>query len=116
MLELITAKCPIDEEGDSTVLKYKIMTAIDHYDQEYFGLRDMIDPRIVNQARNIGLRKFVQLALACVAKLSSDRPSMREVMKEIEIILQNDESATTTGGCDSDDSSNATISHSIEIA
>jgi hypothetical protein len=31
---------------------------IDQYDEEYYGLREMVDPKIVNQPRNIGLRKF----------------------------------------------------------
>ena len=67
----------------------EVKIAIDQHDQEYFGLRDVIDPRIINQARNIGLRNFVQLALACMSELPSERPFMYEVMKQIEAILQN---------------------------
>ncbi|KAJ3687220.1 hypothetical protein LUZ61_016384 [Rhynchospora tenuis] len=63
MLELITAKLPIEK---GTYMVREVKTAIDQYDQEYYGLRDIMDPKIVNQAKNISLRKFVQLALECL--------------------------------------------------
>ncbi|KAJ3704849.1 hypothetical protein LUZ61_008554 [Rhynchospora tenuis] len=87
MLEVITAKRPA---GLANVVK----EAIDENDQEYYGLRDIIDPTIVNQVRNVGLRKFVQLALKCLQDSASDRPSMSQIMREIDIILQNDETTT----------------------
>ncbi|KAJ4795968.1 Leucine-rich repeat protein kinase family protein [Rhynchospora pubera] len=104
MLELITARLPIEK---GTYIVREIKTAIDQYDQEYYGLRDMMDPKILNQAKNIGLRKFVQLAVDCVQDSASNRPSMNEVVKEIEIILQNDDSTRTTSANYSNDFGNA---------
>ncbi|KAJ4819786.1 Leucine-rich repeat protein kinase family protein [Rhynchospora pubera] len=104
MLELITARLPIEK---GTYIVREIKTAIDQYDQEYYGLRDMMDPKILNQAKNIGLRKFVQLAVDCVQDSASNRPSMNEVVKEIEIILQNDDSTRITSANYSNDFGNA---------
>ncbi|KAJ3669117.1 hypothetical protein LUZ60_011067 [Juncus effusus] len=87
LMELITARLPI-EKGKYIVREIK--AAIDQYDQEYYGLKNIMDPKILNQAKSVALRKFVQLALDCVQDAASDRPSMNEVVKEIEIILQNE--------------------------
>ncbi|KAJ1691854.1 hypothetical protein LUZ63_016009 [Rhynchospora breviuscula] len=109
MLELITAKLPIEK---GTYIVREVKTAIDQYDQEYYGLREIMDPKIVNQAKNIGLRKFVQLALECVEDSGSNRPSMNKVVKEIEMILPNDDSTTTTTMYYWDDFGNTTNFHS----
>ena len=105
MLELVTARLPIE---NGTYIVREVKAVIDQYDQEYYGLREKMDPKIVNQAKNVGLRKFVQLALECVNDSAVDRPSMNEVVKEIEIILQNDVSTRTKNVDYSDDSTNAT--------
>jgi Protein tyrosine and serine/threonine kinase len=88
MLELITGRRAY-ERGKCTYLVEEVKTAINQCDQEYNGLRDMIDPKIVKQVTIIGFRRFVQWALACLEESASDRPFMYQVMKEIEIILQN---------------------------
>lgn len=62
LLELITAKQPI-EKGRYIVRE--IRTAIDQYDQEYYGLKGLIDPTIRDSAKLIGFRRFVQLAMEC---------------------------------------------------
>ncbi|KAJ1700468.1 hypothetical protein LUZ63_000247 [Rhynchospora breviuscula] len=95
MLELITARLPFQlpyQAGTDgcTYLFEEVKRAIDEHDQKYYGLRDIIDPKIANQVTNAGLRKFVQLALQCLKDSGSDRPSMYEIMKEIDIILQYD--------------------------
>ncbi|KAJ4813595.1 protein kinase family protein [Rhynchospora pubera] len=93
MLELLTARGPIifipGQDGGNYLIE-EVNRAIDENDQEFYGLRDIIDPKIVNQVTNVGLRKFVQLALECLKPSGSDRPSMYEIMKEIDIILQLD--------------------------
>ncbi|XP_078152643.1 leucine-rich repeat receptor protein kinase HPCA1-like [Carex rostrata] len=104
MLELATARLPIEK---GTYIVSEVKKVIDQYDQEYYGLREKMDPKIVNQAKNVGLRKFVQLALECVHDSAVHRPSMNEVVKEIEIILENDVSTRTTNLYYSDDSTNA---------
>ncbi|KAJ3691401.1 hypothetical protein LUZ61_020565 [Rhynchospora tenuis] len=91
MLELLTARPPFEAGNDGyTFLFEEVKRVIDENNQEYYGLRDIIDPKIVNQVTNIGLTKFVQLTLQCLKESGSDRPSMYEIMKEIDIILQHD--------------------------
>ncbi|KAF8775509.1 hypothetical protein HU200_004937 [Digitaria exilis] len=87
LLELITAKQPI-EKGRYIVRE--IRTAIDQYDQEYYGLKGLIDPKIRDSAKLIGFRRFVQLAMECVEESAVDRPTMNDVVKELEVIIQNE--------------------------
>ncbi|KAM3352108.1 hypothetical protein ACQJBY_023784 [Aegilops geniculata] len=87
MLELLTSRQPI-EKGKYIVRE--IRTAIDQYDQEYYGLKSLIDPAIRDSAKLVGFRRFVQLAMECVEESAADRPSMNDVVKELETILQNE--------------------------
>ncbi|XP_062224553.1 leucine-rich repeat receptor protein kinase HPCA1-like [Phragmites australis] len=87
MLELITARQPI-EKGRYIVRE--IRTAIDQYDQEYYGLKALTDPAIRDSAKLVGFRRFVQLALECVEESAVDRPTMNDVVRELEIIIQNE--------------------------
>ncbi|XP_066380759.1 leucine-rich repeat receptor protein kinase HPCA1-like [Miscanthus floridulus] len=87
LLELITASQPI-EKGRYIVRE--IRTAIDQYDQEYYGLKGLIDPKIRDSAKLIGFRRFIQLAMECVEESAVDRPTMNDVVKELEIIIQNE--------------------------
>ncbi|ONM36907.1 Leucine-rich repeat protein kinase family protein [Zea mays] len=87
LLELVTASQPI-EKGRYIVRE--IRTAIDQYDQEYYGLKGLIDPKIRDSAKLIGFRRFIQLAMECVEESAVDRPTMNDVVKELEIIIQNE--------------------------
>uniref|UniRef100_A0ACD5VU15 Uncharacterized protein n=1 Tax=Avena sativa TaxID=4498 RepID=A0ACD5VU15_AVESA len=87
MLELITSRQPI-EKGKYIVRE--IRTAVDQYDQEYYGLKSLIDPAIRDSAKLVGFRRFVQLAMECVEESGVDRPTMNDVVKELEIIIQNE--------------------------
>ncbi|XP_044977449.1 leucine-rich repeat receptor protein kinase HPCA1-like [Hordeum vulgare subsp. vulgare] len=87
MLELLTSRQPI-EKGKYIVRE--IRTAIDQYDQEYYGLKSLIDPVIRDSAKLVGFRRFVQLAMECVEESAADRPTMNDVVKELETILQNE--------------------------
>ena len=86
MLELITAKQPI-EKGKYVVRE--VRTMMDKNDEEHYGLKEIMDPTIRNMVL-IGFRKFVELAMQCVEESASERPTMSEVVKEIETFLQND--------------------------
>ncbi|KAJ3702801.1 hypothetical protein LUZ61_006506 [Rhynchospora tenuis] len=93
MLELITARNAFEYGTDeNTVLVTDVKRAFDQNDQEYDGLKKIIDPKIIKQVRNVALRSFAQLALKCVEYSALDRPSMYEIMKEIDVILQHYES------------------------
>ncbi|RWW29108.1 hypothetical protein BHE74_00027622 [Ensete ventricosum] len=85
MLELIAARLPI-EKGKYIVCEVKM--AIDENDEEYYGLKDIIDPAILNAGSLIGFQRFVELALQCLKDTSEDRPTMNDIVKEIEILLK----------------------------
>lgn len=89
MLELITAKQPI-EKGKYIVREVRV--AMDKNDEEHYGMRELMDPAIRNTTalHLIGFGRFLELAMQCVEESAADRPSMSQVVKAIEIILQND--------------------------
>ncbi|KAH7654178.1 Non-specific serine/threonine protein kinase protein, partial [Dioscorea alata] len=85
MLELITARQPI-EKGKYIVREVRIV--MDKYDDEYCGMRDMIDPVIKNSGNLFSFRRYLDLAMQCVEESAAERPTMNEVVKTIETILQ----------------------------
>lgn len=87
MLELISARQPI-EKGKYIVREVRM--AMDMNDEEYYGLREIMDPAIRNATNLIGFRRFLELAMLCVEESAGDRPTMSDVVKEIETLLQND--------------------------
>ncbi|XP_022864552.1 probable leucine-rich repeat receptor-like protein kinase At5g49770 isoform X1 [Olea europaea var. sylvestris] len=87
MLELITAKLPI-EKGKYVVREVRL--AMNRNDEVHCGLKEMMDPAIGNTPNLIGFPRFLELAMQCVEELASDRPTMSEVVKSLEIILLND--------------------------
>ncbi|KAL0452236.1 UNVERIFIED_CONTAM: putative leucine-rich repeat receptor-like protein kinase [Sesamum latifolium] len=87
MLELITAKQPI-EKGKYIVREVRV--AMDKTDETHCGLSGMIDPAIRNTPCLIGFPRFLELAIQCVEESASDRPTMGEVVKSLETMLQND--------------------------
>ncbi|KAF3440645.1 hypothetical protein FNV43_RR18929 [Rhamnella rubrinervis] len=98
MLELITARRPI-EHGKYIVRE--VQKAMDKT-QDLYNLGGILDSSIGLGTKLIGFEKFVDLALRCVADVGADRPTMSEVVKEIEAIMQlaglnpNAESASTS--------------------
>ncbi|WOK95894.1 putative leucine-rich repeat receptor-like protein kinase [Canna indica] len=93
MLELITAKQPI-EKGKYIVREVKM--AINANDEEFYGLKDLMDPVIQNANNLIAFRKFTELALRCVEELAADRPTMSDVVKEIEMMVHADGLSTNS--------------------
>lgn len=87
MLELVTAKQPI--ERDKYIVN-QVRMAMDKNDEECYGLSNVMDPAIRNTTNLVGFVRFVDLALQCVEEAVADRPTMSEVVKELEIILQSD--------------------------
>ncbi|KAL1335859.1 hypothetical protein HN51_030306 [Arachis hypogaea] len=98
MLELVTAKRPI-EQGKYIVRE--VMRVMDT-SKDLYNLHSIVDPTIVSSTSPKGLEKFVEVAMRCVKEYASERPSMAEVVKEIENIIQlaglnpSVESASTT--------------------
>ncbi|KAK8681496.1 hypothetical protein V6N13_053898 [Hibiscus sabdariffa] len=87
MLELITAKQPI-EKGKYVVRE--VRTIMDKKDDEHYGLTELMDRSIRSSGNLLGFGKYLELALQCVEDSAADRPTMSEVVKAIETILQND--------------------------
>ncbi|KAG8499124.1 hypothetical protein CXB51_005584 [Gossypium anomalum] len=87
MLELITAKQPI-EKGKYVVRE--VRSVMDTKDDEHYGLRELMDPCIRSLGNLLGFGKFLELAMQCVEDSATDRPTMSDVVKAIETILQND--------------------------
>ncbi|GAB4832446.1 Leucine-rich repeat receptor protein kinase hpca1, partial [Ancistrocladus abbreviatus] len=88
MLELLTAKQPI-EKGKYIVRE--VQTIMDKNDEDFYGLKEMLDPAIKNLPSLTRLGQFVELAMQCVEETGSKRPTMGEVVKLIETILQSDD-------------------------
>ncbi|CAN0927774.1 Leucine-rich repeat receptor protein kinase HPCA1 [Linum grandiflorum] len=95
VLELVTAKQPI-EKGKYIVRQVRMKmipeaeAEAEEEDQYYCGLKDMIDPAIVAEVSTAGttLRRVLDLAMQCVEESAGDRPTMSQVVKTIEAILQ----------------------------
>ncbi|PKA51172.1 putative leucine-rich repeat receptor-like protein kinase [Apostasia shenzhenica] len=85
MLELITGKQPI-EKGKYIVREVRMV--LDKQDEAYYGLREMMDTPLKNSKNLIGFRRFVEIAMQCVEESAAKRPTMNEVVKEIETMLQ----------------------------
>ncbi|KAK7302868.1 hypothetical protein RJT34_13765 [Clitoria ternatea] len=98
MLELVTARRPI-EQGKYIVRE--VMRVMDT-SKDLYNLHSILDQTIIKATRPKGLEKFVLLAMRCVKEYAADRPTMAEVVKEIENIIghaglnPNSESATTS--------------------
>ncbi|XP_051121284.1 leucine-rich repeat receptor protein kinase HPCA1 [Andrographis paniculata] len=87
MLELITAKQPI-EKGKYIVREARLI--MDKNDDIHCGITRLMDPVIRNTQNLVGFPRFLELAMQCVEESASDRPTMSEVVKSLESILQND--------------------------
>ncbi|EXB36891.1 putative leucine-rich repeat receptor-like protein kinase [Morus notabilis] len=84
MLELITARKPI-EQGKYIVREVRMTM---DKTKDLYNLDTFLDPAIGLGTRLIGFERFVDLAMRCVEDARVDRPSMSEVVKEIEAIMQ----------------------------
>ncbi|KAL2341824.1 hypothetical protein Fmac_009764 [Flemingia macrophylla] len=98
MLELATARRPI-EQGKYIVRE--VMRVMDT-SKDLYNLHSILDPTIMKGTKPKGLERFVALAMRCVKEYAAERPTMAEVVKEIESIIEliglnpNSESATTS--------------------
>ncbi|KAM5574173.1 leucine-rich repeat receptor protein kinase HPCA1 [Rosa sericea] len=98
MLELLTARKPI-EQGKYIVREVKM--AMDKT-KDLYNLHLILDSAIGLGTTLKGLERFVDLAMTCVEEQGVNRPTMSEVVKEIENIMQlaglnpNAESASTS--------------------
>uniref|UniRef100_A0ACD5TPU4 Uncharacterized protein n=1 Tax=Avena sativa TaxID=4498 RepID=A0ACD5TPU4_AVESA len=85
LLELIVAKPPIYEKK---YIVREVKTALDMEDSMYCGLKDVMDPVLLKLGGLQGFPRFLQMALQCVEEVGPDRPSMNNIVREIEMIMQ----------------------------
>ncbi|KAH0470783.1 hypothetical protein IEQ34_000506 [Dendrobium chrysotoxum] len=90
MLELITGNLPIKNgEYIVPITKSKL-----NKNDVYYGLKELVDPVIREATYMVGFRRIVELALHCVEQSAADRPTMSDVVKEIEMTLKKEGLAT----------------------
>ncbi|GFP95054.1 probable leucine-rich repeat receptor-like protein kinase at5g49770 [Phtheirospermum japonicum] len=98
LFELLTSRAPI-AKGKYIVREVK--EAIDRT-KNLYNLESILDPIVASNMAPGSVEKFVDLALRCVQELGVNRPTMSEVVKEIENIMEmaglspHNESATTS--------------------
>lgn len=83
MLELLTARRPI-ERGRYIVREVRVLI---NKDKDLYNLQGILDPAIGLGTSLKGLERFVELAMRCAEESGADRPTMGEVVKEIENIM-----------------------------
>lgn len=85
MLEMVLARRPI-HQGKYIVKEIK---ALMDKAKDLYGLHEIMDPVLLQSTTMlVGLEKFVDLALKCVDESGAKRPTMGEVVKEIEEIIK----------------------------
>ncbi|GAV77370.1 Pkinase_Tyr domain-containing protein [Cephalotus follicularis] len=84
LLELLTGRNPIERKK---YIVREVQSAMD-MTKELCGLQEILDPAIGMKTTVTGLENFVDLAMKCVNESRPKRPTMGEVVKEIEKILQ----------------------------
>ena len=85
LLELVVAKPPIYEKK---YIVREVKTALDMEDSMYCGLNDVMDPVLRKLGGLQGFPRFLKMALQCVEEVGPDRPSMNNIVREIEMIMQ----------------------------
>ncbi|KAA8536659.1 hypothetical protein F0562_029137 [Nyssa sinensis] len=84
MLELITARRPIEKGRYIVDVVWQVMDT----SKDLYNLLEILDPAICLGTTLKGLEKFVDMAMKCVEESGAVRPTMSEVVKEIENIMQ----------------------------
>ncbi|MCD9639307.1 hypothetical protein HAX54_023737, partial [Datura stramonium] len=110
LLELITARSPI-VRGKYIVKELK--QAMDK-SKDMYNIGGFVDPTIPSNMTPISFRKFVDLAFTCLEEAGAHRPTMCEVVKVIENIMEIDgmnTSAESRSTSASHEGTSATFDH-----
>ncbi|KAK6143799.1 hypothetical protein DH2020_024147 [Rehmannia glutinosa] len=84
LFELLTSRSPI-VKGKYIVREVK--QAMDKT-KELYNLEDILDPIVASNMAPRSVEKLVDLALRCVQELGANRPTMSDVVKEIENVME----------------------------
>lgn len=101
MLELVTARPPIHK---NKYIVREVEKAINYKDYEYYGLEEVVDPVIHKERQLKGFREFVELALRCIEESSINRPTMGDVVKELEAMVNGDDGSSRSSSITSSSS------------
>ncbi|KAL3651478.1 hypothetical protein CASFOL_004480 [Castilleja foliolosa] len=99
LFELLTSRAPIIK---GRYIVRDVKETIDKT-KNLYNLESILDPIVASNMAPGSAEKFVELALRCVEELGANRPTMSEVVKEIENIMEmaglnpHNESASTSG-------------------
>lgn len=80
MLELVTGRMPLEKNT-------YIVRVVRETLKETGGVYSLVDPAIRSDTL-IGTEEFVKLAMRCLQDTGDERPSMNEVLKEIEKMIE----------------------------
>ncbi|KAL8527577.1 hypothetical protein ACS0TY_005436 [Phlomoides rotata] len=95
LLELVTARAPIHHGKHIVRLVQEALE--DTNDNQKFD--QIIDPTLGSVSKHDGLRMLVDLAMSCIREAAPERPTMGEVVREIEIMIElsNSDNKTNKG-------------------
>ena len=83
LLELVSGRMPLER---GKYLAAEVSSSLDRK-KDLYNLHELLDPSIRLDTMPKGLDKMVDLAMKCVQEKGRVRPTMGEVVKEIENIL-----------------------------
>ncbi|XP_075492808.1 leucine-rich repeat receptor protein kinase HPCA1-like [Primulina tabacum] len=84
LLELVSARPPLQHGKHIVRLVQEAMGN----QRELQNLDQVIDPTLESAAKLSGLQKFLDMAMSCVKESATDRPTMGEVVREIENVTE----------------------------
>lgn len=84
LLELMSGRAPIQHGKHIVRLVQESMGDA----KELKNFDQITDPNLGTKEKPSGLERFVKLALSCVRDTATERPSMGEVVRELENILE----------------------------
>lgn len=84
MLELLTSRTPI-VKGKYVVREVKELL---DKSKSLYNLEPILDPIVASNMAPGSVERFVEVALRCVHESGAHRPSMSEVVKELENIME----------------------------
>lgn len=84
LLELVTARAPI-HHGKHIVRLVQEALGDTNNNQNF---DQIIDPKLGSVSKHNGLSKLVDLAMGCVREAAPERPTMGEVVREIEMMIE----------------------------
>ena len=83
LLEVVTGKLPI--RGDKSIIK-EVITALEGGEIDLV-IKDIVDPNLRDYPVKAA-KRIVEIALNCVQHEPDERPTMSEVVKELEALVQ----------------------------